>query len=70
MESLESEQGIPDNIPGVWTAEDDRKVEERVESETFSDMVRKHGLKRCWVRRSYLADQRAVRMERETGDGV
>jgi hypothetical protein len=65
MESLEKEQGIPDDIPGVWTAEDDRKVEQRLESEGFREMVRKHGVKRCGVRKEYLKDQREIRMEAE-----
>ena len=69
MDSLEGEQGIPNDIPGVWTEEDDMKVEEEVQSEGFKEMVKKHGIKRCEVRKSYLRDQREVRMEREAESG-
>jgi hypothetical protein len=67
MEALEDGQGIPDNIPGVWTEEDDAKVEERMESEEFREMVRKHGIKRCDTRRSYLEHRRLEQGSLEGG---
>jgi hypothetical protein len=66
MEALEDGEGIPDDIPGVWTEEDDAKVEERMESEEFREMVRKHGIKRCDTRRSYLEHRR---LEQESLEG-
>jgi hypothetical protein len=64
MEALENEQGIPDDIPGVWTEEDDRMVEGSVDSEGYRECVRKHGVKRCGVRRNFLKDKREVRVEK------
>lgn len=64
MEALENEQGIPDDIPGVWTEEDDKMVEGSVDSEGYRECVRKHGVKRCGVRRNYLKDKREVRVEK------
>ena len=69
MEALENGQEIPDGIPGVWTEEDDAKVEGNMDSEEFKELVRKHGLKRCAVRKQYLKDQRAIREAWEEGEG-
>ncbi len=69
MEALENGQGIPDGIPGVWTEEDDAKVEGNMDSEGFKELVKKHGLKRCGVRKQYLKDQRAIREAWEEGEG-
>jgi hypothetical protein len=69
MEALENGQEIPDGIPGVWTEEDDAKVEGNMDSEGFKELVRKHGLKRCGVRKQYLKDQRAIREAWEEGGG-
>jgi hypothetical protein len=69
MEALENGQEIPDGIPGVWTEGDDVKVEENMDSEGFKNLVRKHGLKRCAVRKQYLKDQRAIREAWEKGEG-
>lgn len=68
MEALEMGKEIPDDIPGVWTEEDDRVVEGSVDTEGFKSCVRKHGVNRCEVRRKFLRDRREVReMEEENG---
>ncbi|PMD31138.1 hypothetical protein L207DRAFT_573195 [Hyaloscypha variabilis F] len=60
MEALENGQEIPDDIPGVWTEEDDRLVEGSVDSEGYKDCVRKHGAHRCGVRKEFLRHKREV----------
>ena len=62
MDALENGQEIPDDIPGVWTEADDRLVEGNVDSEGYKDCVRKHGPRRCSVRKEFL------RHKRELGD--
>ena len=61
MEALENGQEIPDDIPGVWTEEDDRLVEGNVDSEGYKDCVRKHGARRCGVRKEFLRHKRELR---------
>jgi hypothetical protein len=59
MESLMQGHGIPDNIEGVWTAEDDRAVRLNEDSEEYTRVLLKHKEARC-VKRGQLLSQTEV----------
>jgi hypothetical protein len=68
MEELTKGRGIPDNIQGVWTREDDEALED-VESIEFNLIMEKHGTKRVITRQNFLTEQREARRERELSNG-
>lgn len=53
MEALTSGTGIPDNIQGVWTNEDDAALDD-VESEEFERVANKHGAKNLAQRQKFF----------------
>ena len=57
MEALQSGEGIPDNIQGVWTYSDDQALED-VNYPDFEKAVIKHGTKRVRQRQEYLRERR------------
>jgi hypothetical protein len=63
MKSLESGDGIPEDIGGVWTSWDDDALEAAVESEEYKALIRKHGIKRIGLRKRFLRDSREVQAE-------
>ncbi|KUJ12511.1 uncharacterized protein LY89DRAFT_652986 [Mollisia scopiformis] len=58
MESLYSGEGIPENLPGVWTWSDDQAIYKRKESSEFEKVVRKHGIKGVIKRKKFLRKQK------------
>jgi hypothetical protein len=63
MESLITGNGIPEDIPGVWTSWDDDAVEAGVESEEYRALIRKHGIKRIGLRKTFLREAREAEAE-------
>lgn len=59
MEELQQGKEIPDDIPGVWTSEDDAVCED-VASLDSERIVTKHGTERVESRKSFLRDRREV----------
>lgn len=57
MESIMNGTGIPENIEGVWTEEDDRAVRQIEKNEEYSRVVLKHGEARCVKRRQFLSEE-------------
>jgi hypothetical protein len=60
MESLQQGKGVPRDIQGVWTSDDDEAVE-GADHPNFGDAIEKHGIDRVGRRRQFLADQKAAR---------
>ncbi|KAI6710311.1 hypothetical protein JHW43_007163 [Diplocarpon mali] len=60
MESLADGDGIPEDVPGVWTKWDDDALQGSKHTENYQVILRKHGLPRIMVRRRYLRDTKAV----------
>lgn len=56
MEDIMRGVGIPQNIEGVWTAEDDRAVRMIENNQEYARVVLKHGEARCVRRRQFLSD--------------
>jgi hypothetical protein len=54
LESLHNDQGIPDNIRGVWTGSDDERLNEDEDTQAFLTVLRKHGQEFVEKRRRYL----------------
>jgi hypothetical protein len=54
IESIQRGDGIPGNISGVWTEEDDRVVLLGRGGEEYDDLVEKHDSDRCRQRRLFL----------------
>jgi hypothetical protein len=61
VESITSGNGIPKNIQGVWTEEDDLAVTLAGDSKEYRMAVAKHGEARCDVRKQFLKDAEAIR---------
>jgi uncharacterized protein YoaH (UPF0181 family) len=55
MEAIMQGHGIPENIEGVWTAEDDRAVKLNEDNEEYARVVLKHTEARCVKRRQLLS---------------
>jgi hypothetical protein len=64
MEALTSSSGIPDNIQGVWTTEDDAALED-VESDEFERVAMKHGARNLAQRQKFFSLRAAERERRE-----
>lgn len=60
VESMASGNGIPDNIQGVWTENDDRAVMLAEGAEEYAEVIAKHGGARCDVRKRFLNDIHAI----------
>lgn len=60
LEYLTAGKGIPENIPGVWTAEDDRHLEGEA-GRDIERVLQKHGSEAVDARWDYLS------MARESG---
>ncbi|KAE8445129.1 hypothetical protein EG329_013731 [Mollisiaceae sp. DMI_Dod_QoI] len=60
MEQLMEGAGVPEDIPGVWTWYEDEALDKRKDSLDFEKVVRKHGIKRCAVRKKFLKDQKSA----------
>ncbi|TQS34805.1 hypothetical protein Golomagni_04799 [Golovinomyces magnicellulatus] len=64
MDSLMNNEGIPDHLPGVWTATDDeilkrafnQSSEVRIDSTVYQDLVKKHGISNIKLRQMYWRD--------------
>jgi len=61
MESIMQGHGIPENIEGVWTAEDDRAVRLNEDNEEYARVVLKHTEARCVKRRQLLSQTEVLR---------
>lgn len=62
-ESLDLEEGIPDNLRGVWTSLDDEFLFDPVESKEYKRILMKHGIQGLRERRKFLRNQQAWRDE-------
>ncbi|PVH78402.1 hypothetical protein DL98DRAFT_573149 [Cadophora sp. DSE1049] len=60
MESLANGEGIPEDMPGVWTSWDDEALRAGRGTEDYDRVVRKHGISRISMRRKYLRDVQAA----------
>ncbi|PBP27703.1 hypothetical protein BUE80_DR001304 [Diplocarpon rosae] len=60
MESLADGDGIPEDIPGVWTKWDDDALQASKDTQNYQIILRKHGLPRVVLRKRYLRDTKAV----------
>ncbi|PBP20963.1 hypothetical protein BUE80_DR008224 [Diplocarpon rosae] len=60
MESLADGDGIPEEIPGVWTKWDDDALQASKDTQNYQIILRKHGLPRVVLRKRYLRDTKAV----------
>lgn len=64
MDSLMNDEGIPDHLPGVWTASDDEKLKKAftqpsevpIDSTVYQDLVKKHGIPNIKLRQMYWRD--------------
>lgn len=54
MEELTAGRGIPANMEGVWTADDDQIAREGENGSEYGRILHKHGLERCEVRIKFL----------------
>ncbi len=61
MEDLMRGHGIPDNIEGVWTMEDDRAVMLNEDSKEYARVVEKHKEARCVKRRQLLSQTEVLK---------
>jgi hypothetical protein len=61
MESIMQGQGIPENIEGVWTAEDDLAVRLNGDSEEYAWVLLKHTEARCVKRRQLLSQTEVLK---------
>jgi hypothetical protein len=61
MESIMQGHGIPENIEGVWTAEDDRAVRLIEDNEKYVRVVLKHTEARCVKRRQLLSQTESLK---------
>lgn len=61
MESIMQGHGIPENIEGVWTAEDDRAVRLIENNEEYVRVVLKHTEARCVKRRQLLSQTEVLK---------
>lgn len=62
LDYLIAGKGIPDNMPGVWTAEDDRCLEAK-ETRTIEQVLKKHGSDAFNSRWEYLGMARAAGLD-------
>ncbi|OGM50551.1 hypothetical protein ABOM_000921 [Aspergillus bombycis] len=62
LDYLTAGEGIPDNMPGVWTAEDDRCFEAQ-ETRTIEQVLKKHGSDAFNNRWEYLGMARAAGLD-------
>lgn len=60
MESLANGEGIPEDMPGVWTSWDDEALRAGRGTEDYNRILRKHGISRIAVRKKYLRDVQAA----------
>lgn len=60
MDSLADGDGIPENIPGVWTAYDDDALVGGKGTAEYAHIVRKHGIARIAARKRHLSDKQQV----------
>lgn len=61
MESLLNSNGIPENMEGVWTAEDDEALGSDAPMNDYRRILDKHGEARCDQRKKFLKDSMEVR---------
>jgi telomeric repeat-binding factor 2-interacting protein 1 len=62
LDYLTAGKGIPDNIPGVWTPEDDRCIEAE-ETRPIERVLKKHGSESFNARWEYLGMARAAGLD-------
>ncbi|KAH7410667.1 hypothetical protein BKA64DRAFT_359350 [Cadophora sp. MPI-SDFR-AT-0126] len=60
MESLANGEGIPEDMPGVWTSWDDEALRAGRGTEDYDRVVRKHGISRISERKKYWRDYLAT----------
>merc|ERR1712093_261330 len=60
MESLANGEGIPEDMPGVWTSWDDEALRVGRGTEEYNRILRKHGISRIAMRKKYLRDVQAA----------
>lgn len=62
-ESLDLEEGVPDNLRGVWTSLDDEFLFDPAESKEYKHILVKHGVQGVRERKKFLRNQQAWRDE-------
>ncbi|XMA17404.1 hypothetical protein WAI453_010195 [Rhynchosporium graminicola] len=68
MNALADGTGLPENVAGVWTAEDDEALDKRKGTEEFKHILFKHGISRILKRRQYKALLRTVAEQEGVSD--
>ncbi|RFU29930.1 hypothetical protein B7463_g6406, partial [Scytalidium lignicola] len=67
MEALINGEGIPQNMQGVWTEEDDEALDAPEDSDDFQRILEKHGMDIVATRQRYMKEK--IEAQRQLGFG-
>ena len=56
MDSILNGDGIPDNLSGVWTLDDDKALKEQARGKEYERIVKKHGKEEIKLRHQFWID--------------